>query len=293
MADNKDNHHRKQVLCFRGAGLLAFYFFGTWKTVCDVPDLQKLFGYDACVLRGISSGSLVATMIADEIPFEVAVRTFHEHLRQEQQEHPQAKDSRSSLFLRWGRECRVRFGIVAPFVRSLVLPEHLPRLQGRLSIAVFSFRVMAVICNDRWRDIDHLIEWLLAAMTIPFITSWPRTVTTFEGETHLAMDAFNFDLWRPMRVWAWIWNWMTRVFCWLTRRQRPRMSEEKQQQIVQVSPIENIDGIKPQRLFSIFDVIKPHAEEKQRLLFAIGRLAALRYWTTRLEHNLLAKYARS
>ena len=308
----------RKVICFRGAGLLAYYFFGAWQTVCEVPELKHFFRN--CQLRGISSGALVATLLAFRVPMDTASLAFHAEVEKERHRTWETRPGR--WYLRAGRECKLRFDIVPAFVRTVLRNDDQGQGQGqgsegiqvrevcgKLCIAVFSFRTMSVIYNDQWRNVDHIIEWLLGAMTIPFVTSGPRIVTTFDGERHLVMDAFNFDVLRGMRWLAVFWRFCSRLLSclgrlgWVFSRLRPALVSvsvstdrglllpcPSEEIVVNVTPIENVEGMRPLVLFPVTDVLRHRDEQKHRLIFDIGRVSALRFWLRRLEHNLYQKY---
>ena len=327
---------KPHLLCFRGAGNLAYFHAGVWKGIMDTPYLYNLF--KDCKLGGISSGALIATLIATNIPLEIAIRRFHKRLALYKAEYNNNNNNSNNgnnkvvgsfatftkiryvlmylfkmiiePFLKCRIECQTRFLIFGDFLREHITDTDVCTINknGRLSIAVFSFNTMSVIWNDRWHNLEHIIEWLHASMSIPFITSGPRIVHTFDGHRHLAMDAFNFDRICLLKYWNMIWQCLLRllkIIIFFTAyipglATKSRLlknhltcisySAQNQGTVVQVSPLEYFGNgskhIIPIYPFSFRDVITCHSDRTQRFIYAIGRLAALRFWILSLQERI-------
>ena len=186
---------RLPVISFHGAGTYAFYYIGIAEA------LQRRLDADAqrrCCYEGVSSGALLATLLACDAKVGEVADAFEQAVQA----------ARPACWLVW-QEARARFRAVQSSVvrRHLrddavrALNAALPGGRGRLKIFVFDFLRMGAVGNDHWFDGAHLLEWLLAAMSIPCVTSLPRWIRLprRQGQDNnnpaydwiLAMDAFS------------------------------------------------------------------------------------------------------
>ena len=208
-----DRNGRKIIIGFRGAGTYAYYYVGA----CEV--LQVMLKRDSLGqlgFEGISSGALMATLMA----LNVDITRVFEHFEE------MVERKRARLAAQWfglGRflypwpEARARVQVVEEYIQRNVSDEQARALSGRLTIAVYDVLRARPVANSQWRSVKHLLSWLLASMSIPFVTGLPRWISS-PGDVrpdtqqqvpsrrrnkalkkwHWAMDVLNWDIlaWR-------------------------------------------------------------------------------------------------
>lgn len=166
-----------EEICFRGAGLMFPFYLGLYR------GLERFsLHHNFIRMRGISSGAVVAASLMCNIPclhlllwFEILIKRWAEHRR---------FTSFQTLF--WNLHLRWYF--IGKFFLHFVPDDVARSCSNRLSIVAFSVTECKVIENNQWRNTKHLVEWIWAAMALPF-TSPPRWV---DGK--LLMDAYHLDL---------------------------------------------------------------------------------------------------
>ena len=177
-------HQFFREICFRGAGVLFPFYLG----ICAV---MKRLGRRFEILRGMSSGALVATFVACDLPLEKLLIRFQRFLWWYKTSH--GSDSHWKRVLKAVvLDLKYRHQILPRVMRALISDDQARACSGRLSVVAFSLTDLRVIENNQWRDTQHLIDWVLASMAIP-CTSLPRHV-----DGHWLMDPYHFDCFWPL-----------------------------------------------------------------------------------------------
>jgi hypothetical protein len=177
----KEKEKKKLILEWRGAGTAAYFYLGVWNSIFDhlygQCDKEKII----IKFRGISSGSLMATISAC-MPTKLGemVEKFDELVEEEYNRIYSSFFSSSfpsSRFLLvvmmpW-MEAKIRFNLVPSFLKSVLTEEMVQQIseQGTLTIMAFDLLRLKVVEKSKWKNVDQLIEWICAGMTIPGVTS--------------------------------------------------------------------------------------------------------------------------
>ena len=180
----REMSREKMEIFFRGGANLYYFQVGAWIALARFLNLDT-----TTRLKGISSGALIATLIACNLPL---LKTLFYFERLVHVWKGMCCSSSSSLwisFLKWHLfDCFYRYSMVKYLLPRLINDEMACQCSGRLTIVVFSLSDMRVIERNQWNSASQLCEWILASMATPF-TSLPRCV-----EGRWLMDAYNLDL---------------------------------------------------------------------------------------------------
>ena len=210
---------RRLSLYLRGAGVLAFFFPGLWRAVLDAAEEhQQRLGEPSAFapgnwhLRGSSSGALMATLMACNLPLplEMLVQIFDREVHKLKQKMRHAVlhklaaggSTRTTfspmMWLRYAQmllwlEPRCRYYLVPCLLRAYLTDDMVrQRCNHHLTIVCFSVTDMALVTRSQWDNREELIQWVCASMAIPGVTSFPRRVGKL-----LLMDAFALDKYWP------------------------------------------------------------------------------------------------
>jgi hypothetical protein len=171
-------------LCFhfRGSGCFAYFYASAWQIFRQY--ILPCHWY----FQGSSSGSLMAALALCRLDLLKIVNEFDHQVDQEYE-----KIRNSSILNRIYRfpwmECRIRYSLVPALLKRYITQEVLEQcINTRLKVLTLSLGDKKIIHKTTWRNVDELIEWILASMAIPFVTSFPRRI-----DGMLLMDAFSLD----------------------------------------------------------------------------------------------------
>ena len=169
---------------FRGAGNLIHWHVGAARALQWIhSDFQK------ATFKGISSGGVVATLLACNICIERVMILFEYILPLYKAYYLSRYPQFSSCFrilLYFLLDNFFRFHLVHLVLKRIVTNELVhSHCNGRLTIVTFSLTQACVLERNEWQSANHLIEWIMAGMSIP-ITSPPRFL---EGQ--YLMDAYE------------------------------------------------------------------------------------------------------
>lgn len=165
------------TICFRGAGLLFPFYAGIVAVLRRLGILTRVDHW-----YGMSSGSLMAVFAASGVPVEPLLLTFARRIYPYQH-------------LPWRQDLAFRYRWIPVLLRNAITDDQARQCSGKLTILAYSFTRLAVVHNSRWRDRQHVIDWVLASMAMPF-TSGPRWV-----ENQWLMDPYHFDRVPLPRCW--------------------------------------------------------------------------------------------
>lgn len=174
-----DQYGRRIIVGFRGAGTYAYYYVGA----CEV--LQSMLKHSSLsrfAFEGISSGALVATLMALNWDIVQVFEQF-EDMVDKQRTQLRSKWWGLGRFLYPWQEATARVQVVEQYMRNRLTDEQVRALNGRLTIAVYDLWRAQPVANSQWRSVNHLMSWLLASMSIPFVTGSPRWIFTDVAST--------------------------------------------------------------------------------------------------------------
>lgn len=185
--------NRELLLEWRGAGTAAYFYQGIWNafSLLDPDGLwRKNFRF-----RGISSGSLMAALAVCRLDLKEVVEKFdlavqQEHARIEQLFWPQ------KIYYRPWMDARIRCALVPAFLKTTITNEMVTKYctPGKLKVVALNLLNLRVVEKDTWKNVDELILWISAGMSIPGVTSWAGRWVENPSNQHnmLLVDAMSF-----------------------------------------------------------------------------------------------------
>jgi hypothetical protein len=170
---------KELTVCLPGSGVYALFAGGVLSVLQKAAVPHRLQGVR---WEGSSSGSATAIFAALGFPMEEARRVWTEC-----EDAELAKDGNLCRLLNPMRQVHAGFRCFPTALRQLIddassstdadafVRTHL--VKGRLSIYCFDWLTCKVVCCNEWRSFEHLTQWALASMTVPFfIPAWPTAV---------------------------------------------------------------------------------------------------------------------